>query len=353
MKKPLLLVLMFVVLGGVLAACGSKNENNAPSSSNASETTPASASESASPDAKPKKIALITPEPIGVNPFFQLMDEGFKKAGEEFGVEVKTIESTDPASIEQNIRTAAAGDYDLIITSTFQVEDALKKIAPEFPDKSFAVIDTVIDLPNVRSVAFREHEASYLLGAAAALISKSGTVGNVVAMDIPLMAKYTHGFEQGAKSVNPDVKVLVNYVGGFTDPAKAKELAILQNSQGADFIAGMSAVGDLGVFEAAGEKGFYTSGQDSDNTDGKQVILAQLKGTDAVAYETVKDFVAGNFTYGVRDYGLKEGGVGLTYVNKEGKSPLSEAIGQENVDKLKKINDDIVAGTVVVELPAQ
>jgi basic membrane protein A len=356
MKKPLLLVLMFVLLGGILAACGSNKENNAQSSvpassesSSASETP----TESASPSVQPHKIALVLPEPIGVNPFFQLMDDGLKKAGQEFGVEVKTIESTDPASIEQNLRTAAAGDYDLIITATFQVEDALKKIAPEYPDKSFAIIDTVVDLPNVRSVAFREHEASYLLGAAAALISKSGTVGNVVALDVPLLKKYTSGFEQGAKSVNPNIKILVNYVGGFTDPAKAKELAILQNSKGADFIAGMSAVGDLGVFEAAGEKSFYASGQDTDNTDGKQVILSQLKGTDAVAYETVKDFVAGNFSFGVRDYGLKEGGVGLTYVNKDSKSPLSDAIGQVNIDKLKKINDDIVAGTVVVKNPLQ
>lgn len=340
MKKTLSLVLMFVLIAGVLAACGSNKNNNAGSSAPAD-------------NGKKKKIALITPEPIGVNAFFVLMEEGAKKAGTEFGVDVKTMQSTDPASIEQNIRTAAAGDYDLIITSTYQVEDALKKIAPEYPNKAFAVIDTVVDLPNVRSVAFREYEASYLLGAAAALVSKTGTVGNVVAADVPLLSKYTKGFEQGAKSINPDIKIKVGYVGGFTDPAKAKELALQQNAQGADFIAGMSAVGDRGVFEAAGEKGFYTSGQDTDNTDGKQIILSQLKGTDAVAYETIKDFVQGNFTYGVRDYGLKEGGVGLTYVNRESKSPLSDAIGQENVDKLKKISDDIIAGTIVVNNPLQ
>ncbi|SFB59873.1 basic membrane protein A [Cohnella sp. OV330] len=355
MKKTLSLVLMFVLIAGVLAACGSNknNSNNAGSSASSSAPASGSASAPAASNGKPKKIALITPEPIGVNAFFVLMDEGLHKAGKDFGVEVKTLESTDPASIEQNIRTAAAGDYDLIITATYQVEDALKKIAPEYPDKAFAVIDTVVDLPNVRSIAFREYEASYLLGAAAALVSKSGTVGNVVAMDIPLLSKYTSGFEQGAKSINPNIKILVGYVGGYTDPAKAKELALQQNGQGADFIAGMSAAGDLGVFEAAGEKGFYTSGQDTDNTDGKQVILAQLKGTDAVAYETVKDFVEGNFSYGVRDYGLKEGGVGLTNVTKEGKFPVSDAIGQENIDKLKKISDDIIAGTTVVKNPLQ
>lgn len=336
MKKIVGVVLALVLSIGVLAACGSKEE----SGGNAGE----------SPAAAKKRIALVLPEKIGVNPFFALMDEGLKKAGTEFGAEVKTIESTDPASIEQNLRTAVAEKYDLIITATFQMEDALKKVATENPDKPFAIIDTVVDLPNVRSVVFREHEAAYLLGAAAALATKTGKVGNVVADDIPLLQKYVVGFAEGAKSVKPDIEIFVNFVGSFTDPAKAKELALLQNSKGADFVAGMSAVGDLGVFEAAKEKGFYASGQDTDNTgvDPEHVVLSQLKGTDAVTYETVKDFVNGEFTYGARDYGLKEGGVGLTYVTRESQTPLNPFIGQEIVDKVKKINDDIVAGTIKV-----
>jgi len=330
MKRVLLLVLTFVLAIGVLAACGGNNDKSG---------------------GEKKRIALVLPEKIGVNPFFQLMDDGLKRAGEEFGVTVKTIESTDPASIEQNLRTAVAEKYDLIITATFQVEDALNKIAPENPNTPFAIIDTVVDLPNVRSVVFREHEAAYLLGAAAGLATKTGTIGNVVALDVPLLQKYIVGFEEGAKSVRSDVKVLVNFVGGFTDPAKAKELALLQNAQGADFVAGMSAVGDLGVFEAAKEKNFYASGQDTDNTgiDPEHVVLSQLKGTDAVTYETVKDFVSGSaFTFGVRDYGLKEGGVGLTYVTHESKTPLNPFIGQEIVDKVKAIADDIIAGKIKV-----
>lgn len=356
MKKTLLLVLTFVLVIGVLAACGgndnSGNEGN--SADNTQQNEGADAGNSANgeeqPAAEKKRVALVLPEKIGVNPFFVLMDEGLKKAGEEFGVEVKTIESTDPASIEQNLRTAVAEDYDLIITATFQMEDALKKVAPENPDKPFAIIDTVVDLPNVRSVVFREHEAAYLLGAAAGLATKSGTVGNVVAIDAPLLQKYIVGFAEGAKSVRPDVNILVNFVGGFTDPAKAKELALLQHSQGADFIAGMSAVGDLGVFEAAKEKGFFTSGQDTDRTsvDPEHIVLSQLKGTDAVAYETVKDFVNGQFSYGARDYGLKEGGVGLTYVTHESQTPLNAFIGQEIVDKVKVIADDIIAGKIKV-----
>ncbi|MEK3731821.1 MULTISPECIES: BMP family protein [Paenibacillus] len=342
MKKSWTTLLTLVLSITLLAGCGgngnANNDNN-------------SASEGGSESSQDKKrIALIHPEKVGVNPFFALMDEGLKKAAGEFDIEVKSIESTDPASIEQNLRTAVAENYDLIITSTFQMEDALNKIAPENPNVSFAIIDTTVDLPNVRSVVFREHEAAYLLGAAAGLATQSNVVGNVVAADIPIMHKYMTGFEEGAKSVNPDVEILVNFVGGFDDPAKAKELAILQHSKGADFVAGMSAVGDLGVFEAAKENGFYTSGQDTDNTgiDPEHVVLAQLKGADAVVYETVKDFVEGNFTFDVRDYGLKESGVGLTYVTHESETPLNPFIGQEIVDQLKVISEEIVNGNIKV-----
>jgi basic membrane protein A len=346
MKKSWLVVLVFTLLVGMLAACGN-NKSNSGSNNAPAESNEASA---AAPEADKKRIALVLPEKIGVNPFFVLMEQGLQKAAAEFGVEIKTIESTDPASIEQNLRTAVAEKYDLIITATFQVEDALKRIAPENPNVPFAIIDTVVEGPNIRSVVFREHEAAYLLGAAAGLATKTGKVGNVVADDMPLLAKYTTGFAEGAKSVRPDVEIFINYVGSFVDSARAKELALLQNSKGADFVAGMSAVGDLGVFEAAKEKGFFTSGQDTDNTgvDPEHVVLAQLKGTDAVVYETVKDFVSGDFSFDVRDYGLKEGGVGLTYVTHESTTPLNPFIGQEIVDKVKVISEDIIAGKIKV-----
>ncbi len=324
------------------------------SSAQPAETPGANQAETKAPDAKTaKRIVLVTPEKIGLNPFFAQQDEGVKKAGKEFGVEVKTVESADHSAIEQNLRAAVADNYDLIITSSFEAEDALKKVAAENPKKSFAIIDTVVDLPNVRSVVFREHEAAYLLGAAAGLATKKNVVGMVAAVDIPLIKKYTVGFQEGLKSTNPNAKFIVNYVGGFSDPAKAKELALTQFAQGADFIAGAAAVGDLGVFEAAKEKGFYTSGQDIDRTetDPEHIVLSQLKGSDAVAYETVKDFASGTFKFGSVDYGLKEDGVGLTFVTRDSKSPLSPFIGQEVVNKVKAIRDDIVAGKITVSNP--
>nr|WP_263327264.1 BMP family protein [Neobacillus sp. Marseille-Q6967] len=336
MRKLLSLFVLALVL--LVAGCGAEESTGKETSSSKEEK---------------KKIALVLPEKIGVNPFFQQMDEGAKQAAKEFGVELKTIESTDHSAIEENLRVAVAEGYDLIITSSFESEDALKKVAAENPDRQFAIIDTVVDLPNVQSVNFREHEAAFLLGASAGLSTKTDKVGMVVAMDIPLMKKWTVAFEQGLKETNPDAEFLVNYVGSFTDPAKAKELALLQASKGADFVAGASAVGDLGVFEAAKEQGFYTSGQDVDRTevDPDHVVLSQLKGTDAAAYETVKAFANGSFKAGIVEYGLKEKGVGLTYVTHESKTPLNSFVGQEAIDQVKALHEEIVSGKREIKNP--
>jgi len=344
-KKRFALLLSLVLVMGLLAACGGNNTNQG------SNATKEGSNNAAGTEGENKdiKIALVLPEEIGVNPFYELMDEGLKQAGEEFGVTVKTIQSSDVSAFEQNFRTTVADGYDLIITATFNAEDVLRKIAAENPELPLAIIDQVIpDVPNVRSVAFIENEASFLLGAAAGLITESNVVGNVVAIEGALMDKFTIGFKKGLAHTNPDAKVLVSYVGSFTDTAKAKELAKVQHSQGADFIAGMSAVGDFGVFEAAKEDGFYTSGQDVDRTvlDPEHVILSQIKNVDTVTYNTVKDFVNGEFEFGEFYYGLADDGVGLTFVTRESESPLSDAIGEENLAKLKEIAEGIKNGTI-------
>lgn len=311
-------------------------------------------SEAAKPaPAGKKKVILVTPEKIGVNPFFQQEADGLTKAAAEAGYEAKVVESADSASIETNLRAAVADGYDLIVTSSFEATDALTKVAKENPAKQFAIVDTVIDLPNVRNVVFREQEAAYLVGAVAGLSTKTNKVGIVVALDIPLLKKWTSGFSEGVKAVNPKAQVLINYVGSFTDPAKAKEIALQQFAAGADFINGASAVGDLGVFDAAKAKGFHASGQDVDRTilDPEHIVLSQLKGTDTAVYQTVKDFAAGTFSAGTVAYGLKEDGVGVTFVTRPSASPLSPWIGQAVIDKVKAIRDDIVSGKVIVPDP--
>ncbi|MFS0727123.1 BMP family lipoprotein [Paenibacillus sp. 1P07SE] len=353
MKKQLLVIVAMLLVAALVAACGGGSGGNTPNNNSGGTNAGNNGGSNEPSNQSDKTAVLVLPEEIGVNPFFQLMDEGFKRAGEEFGMNVRTIESSDPAAFEQNLRAAVADNYDLIVTATFQAEDALNKVAQENPDKTFAIIDTVVDLPNVRSVGFREYEAAYLMGAAAGLSTETNIVGAIVAMDTPLLKKYTGGFEQGLQATNPDAKFLINYVNGFNDPAQAKELALQQHSQGADFIAGMAAVGDEGVFEAAREQGFYTAGQDVDRTlaDPEHIVLSQLKGTDAVAYETVKSFAEDNFTFEAVEYGLEEGGVGITFVTHDSESELSDFIGQETIDQLKEMAEQIKSGELEVINP--
>ncbi|MCR8655783.1 BMP family lipoprotein [Paenibacillus endoradicis] len=339
MKKRLTLLLSMVLVIGLLAACG----NNANQGSNGTN------SEGTGNGKKDIKIALVLPEQIGVNPFFELMDKGFKKAGEDFGVTIKTMESSDANAFEQNFRAAVADGYDMIITATYQAEDALRKIAAENPNLPIAIIDHVIeDVPNVRSAAFIENQASFLLGAAAGLVTESNVVGNVVAVEGAQMDKYTIGFAKGLAYTNPEAKVLTSYVGSYVDSAKSKELALQQNAQGADFIAGLAAVGDFGIFEAAKEKGFYASGQDVDRTviDPEHVILSQLKEVDTVTYDTVKLFVEDKFDFGTTFYGLAEGGVGLTFVTTESESPRSDKLTDEDIAQLKEIAEGIKDGSI-------
>jgi len=353
MRKWTTLACLLILVVAVVAGCGAKNSNDSGSKNGVTNTGSGEKNTNTTDKAEKKRIVLVSPEKIGQNQFFAQMVDSLDKAAAEFNLETKVIESADPTQVEQNLRAAVAEKYDLIITAAFSAGDALTKVATEYPDQAFAIIDVAVDLPNVRSIEFREYEASYLMGAAAGLSTKTGTIGAVVAMDVPVIKKFTVGFEEGLKSVKPDAKFLVNYVGSFSDPAKAKELALLQFSQGADFIAGLSAVSDSGIFEAAKEKGFYTSGVDIDRTveDPEHIVLSQLKGTGTATYETAKDFAEGNFSFGKVSYGLKENGVGVTFVTAESKSQLSPFIGQENIDKLKKIRDDIVSGAIVVKDP--
>lgn len=175
----------------------------------------------------------------------------------------------------------------------------------------------------------------------------------IIHMDILLLKKWRVGFEEGLKATNPKANFLVSYVGSFDDPAQAKELALLQASKGADFIAGAAAVGDLDVFEAAKEVSVYTAGQDIDRTsvDPKHIVLSKLKGTDAAVYETINAFVSDSLEPGVISYGLKDKGVGLTYVTHETETPLNAFVGEDVITEVIKIKDKIIAGSRTVRNP--
>ncbi len=248
--------------------------------------------------------------------------EGLERAKEELGIEYSYVEPREVPEMEELHRLFAQEGMDLIIGIGFLQGDAISKVAAEFPEQRFVVVDTVIDLPNVKSLVFREHEGSFLAGALAASLTRTNNVGFVGGMQIPLIAKFQKGYEHGVEHVNQlkgtNVTVQVAYAGttgaAFRDPVKGKELALSQIAQGADIIYHASGGTGIGVFEAAAEKGIKAIGVDA-NQNWVQpgfIIASMLKRVDVAVFDAIKSVQEGVFQAGKHEFGIAEGGIGLT-----------------------------------------
>lgn len=275
--------------------------------------------------------------------------EGAKKAEKELGIELKYVEATDTNSLETLHRNFAQKKYDLVIGIGFAQTDAVKKASALFPETKFAIVDGEVSAKNVRSLLFEEHEGSYLVGAAAAMKSKTGVVGFIGGMDIPLIRRFQKGFEAGIKSVNPKATILVSYIGvtgeAWNNPAKAKEIALSQISQKADVIFHAAGASGAGLFDAAAEKKVYAIGVDSNQNWVKPgvVLTSMLKKVDVAVFETIKSVKEGKFAAGVNRFGLKDGGIDWALDNNN-KSLWSAA----EIEKLAQVKKSIVAGKVSV-----
>ncbi len=279
---------------------------------------------------------------------------GLERAQKEFGLEVKFIEPTQAADKDTGLRALAEAGYDIVFGIGFLFSDAILGTAKEFPEIKFACIDYDLKpgetLPdNLVGLKFREEEGSYMVGAIAALLSKSGKLGFVGGMDIPLIHKFQAGYEAGAKAVRADAQVLVNYAGvtpeAFKDPSKGKELALTQLAAGADVIYHASGSTGLGVFQAAKDQSKLAIGVDSDQFHEMPgtVVTSMIKGVDVAVYDTIKAAAEGKFKGGVSIFGLKENGVGYVYDdNNKGMIP------KEIIDKVEELRKKIIAGEIQV-----
>ncbi|WP_374077337.1 BMP family protein [Bdellovibrio bacteriovorus] len=191
-------------------------------------------------------------------------------------------------------------------------------MAAQFPNVKFAIVDGEIDAKNVRSLLFEEHEGSFLVGALAAMTSKTNSVGFVGGMDIPLIRRFAMGYVAGAKYVNPKITVTENYIGvtgeAWNNPAKAKELALAQYAKGADVVFGAAGASNTGIFDAAEDKKKFAIGCDSNQNWIKPgvILTSMLKAVDVAVYDTIKETQEGKFTGGVSRFGLKNNGVNYT-----------------------------------------
>lgn len=241
--------------------------------------------------------------------------EGATKAQKELGIELKYVEATDNNSLEVLHRNLAQKKYDLIIGIGFAQTDVVKKVAGLFPQTKFAIVDGEVKADNVRTLLFEEHEGSFLVGAAAALKSKTGVIGFIGGMDIPLIRRFQKAYEAGAKHVNPKISVINNYIGvtgeAWNNPTKAKEMALSQIGKNADVIFHAAGASGSGLFDAASEKKIFAIGVDSNQNWMKPgtVLTSMLKRVDIAVYETIKARIENKFEAGVIRFGLKDSGV--------------------------------------------
>jgi basic membrane protein A and related proteins len=241
---------------------------------------------------------------------------GADKFKADTGVEYSDFEIQNDSQREQALRTFARRGDNPIVAIGFSQAQAVEKVAAEFPDTKFAIVDMVVDLPNVRSIVFKEEEGSYLVGMLAAMASKTGKIGFVGGMDIPLIRKFACGYVQGAKSVNPDIEIFQNMTGttgaAWNDPVRGGELAKSQFDQGADVVYHAAGGTGLGVLQAAADAGKLGIGVDSnqDFLHPGSVLTSMLKRVDNAVYAAFDDARNDKWTSGVQVLGLAENGVG-------------------------------------------
>lgn len=281
---------------------------------------------------------------------------GLERAQKELGVAFTTLETGEGADREAQMRQLAAGGSQLVFGVGFLFSDDIYGLAQEFPDVKFACVDYTVKQgqelpPNLTALEFKEHEGSFLVGALAALTTKTGKVGFVGGMEIPLIKKFEAGYRAGVKAADPKVEVLVKYAGttgtAFKDPTKGKELGLAEYNQGADVIFHASGSTGLGVFEAAREKGagHYAIGVDSDQYAEAPgfILTSMVKRVDTAVFDTIEELKAGRWQGGVREFGLGEKGVGWVY-DDNNKALIPDPV-KSKVDALEA---EIAAGRIVV-----
>jgi basic membrane protein A and related proteins len=338
-----LMVVALLVLGmGVVAACGSDDENSSDSGS----STKAE---------KKIKIAMVT-DIGGLNDrgFNALAYKGLQQAKSELGADIRVVTSKSNADYIPNLSSLARQNYDLVVAVGFLMGDATAKVAKSFPNVNFAIVDfpsgALKGKPkNTHGLLFKEAEAGYLAGTMAGLYAKKKGGDQVVSavggQKVPAVDAYAAGYAAGAKKANPGVKTLFSYSQDFVDQAKCKEIALNQIDQGSQVVFAVAGQCGLGALDAAKEKNVQSIGVDADQgyVNGN-VMTSALKKVDVAVFDTAKDIQDGKFKAGTDTvFDVKSGAVGLGKVN---------AAGQPFEADVKKVQEQITSGQIT-DIPTE
>jgi len=344
-KKVLTLAASLVLLSSLLAACGGASEE--PSGTGAAaETGSSGGGDAAAAEGEaPANIAVVfATGGLGDKSFNDNGYAGIERAKSELGITYDYVEPQEVSEFETHHREfAKATEYDLIVGIGFDQVDAIGKVAAEFPDQKFLLIDSVVDAPNVASATTKDNEGAFLAGAVAAKKSESKKIGIVGGMDIPLINAFVAGYTAGAKYTDPSMEVMVNYVGAWNDPNLGKEMAVSMYDGGADIVYAAAGGSGLGVFTAAEEKGKLAIGADMVPSQMPDILVTtSVKRIDNIVFDNVKAIVDGTWKAGIQTLGVAEEAVGYSV---EG---TNIDVPQDVVDYAEGLKAKIVGGELAV-----
>ena len=299
---------------------------------------------------RPLRVALLLPGPVTDGTFNSAADKGIKAAERKFpNIKVTVQENISFAQSEEAMRAYARDGFDVVIGHGFQFGEPATKLHAEYP-KTWFIVNTakVSAAPNLASFDNRWGDAGYYAGYIAAMLTKTGTIGHVGGIPVPVIQEFNEGFERGAKRFNPNVKMLSAYVGSFSDIAKGKEVTLSLIEQGADVVTATGNESVVGTLEAAKEKKVLMIGTafDSAALAPDTIVTTALVNFDVNLEMAISRILNG--TIEPKDYllGLTENGIGLAGYGK-----FDTAISSENKAKVQALLDDIKAGKVT-DLPA-
>jgi basic membrane protein A len=278
---------------------------------------------------------------------------GIDRATQEFGVEVQELApNANGTDLEDVLRLLAQSGDDPVFAVGFTYAEPLARVAPDFPDTTFVIVDDEsVDLPNVTGLVFHEEQASFLVGAAAALKSETGHIGFIGGVQTPPQEKFLAGYAAGAQAVDPSITIDSAFLtqapdfSGFSSPDKAKEAALGMYDAGADYVYQAAGASGLGVFQAATDAGQHAIGVDVDqyltvDPELRDVIATSAtKALDVAVYDVISEAVDGEVTTGVRRFGLAEDGVGYA---------TSGGAIDDIIPELEEFKQQIIDGTIVV-----
>lgn len=356
MKKVLSILLALVMITGLIA-CGGTNNEQTSDPANTNETNEADGNQ-----AEKIEVAVIVPQKRGDLGFTDSVYNGVVQVMEEYADQVDitfTECAGDSSKFESTIYDTCDQGPDLIITPAGSgfADLISSKAARDYPDVKFVLVDcsaayTGITTDNVAGIAYKQNEATFLTGALAAMLNESGTIGYVAGMSNAVINDFTVGYIQGAQYINPDIKVLISYIGDFADSAKAKELAATQIGLGADVVAQVAGTAGLGVLDAAKEASVWGIGVDADqaaayaesNPEMSAIIASSaMKNGASLMVSIVDRFLNSNDLPwgGIESQGLVEGAVEI--------APMAEGVPEDVQAKVQELQEKVISGEIVVE----